>query len=155
MNLILQLNRLGKEINNQFPDINRGGCCVFASIIIRALKKQNINAVGFVCSFDAYADIDTARANISENTVKEWNSQCIEFYHVGVEFEYNCRLRHYDSNGVVVANERTFDKYQIYKGRLTQNEVDLLASRKDGWNPSFNRNNIAKIRALVDTFIQD
>lgn len=158
MNIIDKLNDLGKEVLRRYPDINYGGCCVYAAMIVAALHKHKIKAQGIVASWEAESlnnagmSIDAVRGNMVNKTHDEWNSNGVAFSHVGVEFEYKGRVRtvkkHYDTHGVHSA-KKVLDNYPIYNGRLTLEELRILAGTKKGWNSCFDRKDIPAIRKLV------
>ena len=157
MSLIGQLNKLGKAVNEKYPTINYGGCCVYAAIVAEALLLRNIKVRGIVSSYDAedfndHNTIDNIRPYIKHHVLWRWQDNGISFSHVGLEFEINGKLRHYDSKGVKMASD-FFDYMPIYKGRLQAYELVKLASRAQGWNSSFNRRHIPKIRKMVQEYL--
>lgn len=145
------LNRIGRRVNFLFPNINHGGCCVFAAIIGTELKRLGISARGIVASY--YSDvgksnIDSARENVSENIPWEWEESGVYFTHVGVEYDINGTVKHYDSNGVKRKGSRLL-YLKIYDGRLTVDELKELSRTSKGWNPSFVRKDIPAMRRLI------
>jgi len=157
MGIVTKLNQLGNDVMERYPDLNKGGCCVYAAMIVAALKKHDITARGIVASYGArkpgwlttdIATINKARKNIQKNTLQEWQENGISFAHVGVEFSINGVKKHYDSSGVRAAG-RKLDDMPIYDGRLEYKELRAVAAKKDGWNTSFNRRDIPALRKLV------
>jgi hypothetical protein len=159
MDLEKKLNDLGQHINNRYPEINHGGCCVFAAMVARELHSKGIQAQGIVASGCAAKEagnitIDAARELVEWNTVWQWESNGVSFSHVGVEFRLGRKIKHYDTNGVHKISKE-LDGLPIYKGRLTLKEMEDLARCKDGWNDSFNRRHIPAIRREVKKFLKD
>ena len=76
MNVVRKLNALGKEVNATIPCINNGGCCVYAALVVSALRKHKIKATGFVASdYAVYSqDITDYRKHIFSNSVEYWNN---------------------------------------------------------------------------------
>jgi hypothetical protein len=157
MDIVAKLNKLGNDVMERYPNINYGGCCVYAAMITAALKKHGIEAKGIVASYGAgkpkwmskdIATINKARKNIQKNTIHEWQMNGISFAHVGVEFKIDGKKKHYDSEGVRPAS-KVLDKMPIYAGRMEYIELRALAGKKDGWNTSFNRKDIPALRKLV------
>ena len=155
MDLEQKLNRLGKEVYERYPDINNGGCCVYAAMIVAELKKLNIPAKGIIASHSAaYSDgIDKVRPLIENNTIYEWRANGVCFSHVGVEFTLNGKKKHYDTAGVHKACSK-LDGMPIYKGRMEYAELRALAAKKHGWNTCFNRKHIPAVRRLVKSFFE-
>ena len=157
MDIVAKLNKLGNDVMERYPNINRGGCCVYAAMIVAALKKHDIDAKGIVASYGAgkpgwmqkeVATITKARKKIQKNDINEWQSNGISFSHVGVEFKLDSEKKHYDSEGVRKASKK-LDKMPIYAGRMEYLELRALAGKKDGWNTCFNRRDIPALRKLV------
>jgi len=153
MSLISKLNHLGKEVYNKYPNINYGGCCVYAALVAEALLLHKINAKGIVAAycadqFNSVQSIDEIRPYIKYHTLYHWQNNGVEFNHIGLEFEINGKLRHYDTHGVKMARKE-FDGMPIYRGRLQLHELQKLAGKRAGWNDSFNRRHIPAIRAMV------
>lgn len=162
MNIIAKLDLLSKEVTRRYPWLNHGGCCVYAAMIVDALHKHKIEANGIVASWSAESlnksgvTIDKIREGIKTNTHTEWNRNGVSFSHVGVEFEYKVKIRttkrHYDSRGVRKVGKE-LDGMPIYAGRLTLQELKILAGTKKGWNDTFDRRDIPELRKLVKTFL--
>ena len=161
MDIVAKLNQLGIEVKRRYPNINNGGCCVYAAMITAALKKHNIEAKGIVASHGAgrpgwmkkdIATINKARKNIQKNTIYEWQTNGISFAHVGVEFKVDGVKRHYDTEGVHKAGKQ-LDSMPIYAGRMEYVELRALAGKKDGWNTQFNRRHIPELRRLVKSHL--
>ena len=157
MDIVKKLNHLGEEVKMKYPHINCGGCCVYAAMVVAALKKHDIEGKGIVASYWAgspgwmstdVATIDKARKKIQKNDINEWQSNGISFAHVGVEFTVDGVKRHYDTDGVRKAG-KLLDSMPIYTGRMEYIELRALAGSKKGWNPSFNRKDIPALRRLV------
>ncbi len=154
MSLIRKLNSLGKAVYAKYPYINCGGCCVYAALVAEALLLHKISCKGIVASWDAndIPSIDEIRPCIKRNMLHEWQNNGVSFNHIGLEFEYNGKMRHYDTSGANKAG-KSFDFMPIYNGRLNIVELQKLASQKTGWNNSFNRRHIPAIRAMVQKYL--
>lgn len=145
------LNRIGRRVNFLFPNINYGGCCVFAAIVGTELKRLGISARGIVASYSnevGNTNIDAARENVSENIPWKWEESGVCFTHVGVEYDINGTVKHYDSNGVKRKGSRLMH-WEIYDGRLTVDELKELSRTGKGWNSRFTRKDIPAIRRLI------
>lgn len=154
MSIIRKLNKLGRAVSERYPYINNGGCCVYAALVAEALIYHKINCSGIVASWDAGdISIDEVRANVRKNALDEWEYNGVLFSHVGLEFEHNGRIRHYDTSGAKFA-KKNFDGMKVYKGRLRIDELKKLASKRQGWNESFNRRHIPAIREMVKEYLE-
>ncbi len=158
MSLARTLDALGEEVNTRWPKINNGGCCVFASLVGTALEKKGIRIKGVVSSYFAETakPISTARKGVLRQvnndpksyTLRAWNDNGVSFGHVGLEFKINGKRMHYDSNGLVPAGGELLG-FPIYRGRLTLEEMTILANSNEGWNPQFGRGNIPALKRLI------
>lgn len=162
MSLIDKLDKLGWEAGNKIDSLNSGGCCVFASLVANRLSAAGIPVRGIVAMrrhrYDVEpeeVDIDEARKNVSNVAYdEEWEDNNVHFSHVGLEFELEGKLYHYDSHGVKEAG-RTLDNMPIVRGRLYPEELEALASVPTNWNYWFNRNQIPKLGKLVDKHLKE
>lgn len=148
--IVSQLQRLGREANARVPELNCGGCAVYAALVSRALLKRGILARARVA--DRYQTgeytVDKVRAVLAENgidtnnaTPDDWHAEGISFTHVLVEFEYCGRTYLADSNFVDterLKREPTCGA-PLLPGVLSVPEVESLASTPDGWNAMFDR----------------
>jgi hypothetical protein len=138
---------LRREINRKHPDINYGGCCVFAALLAPSLKKLGkvkIRVQDFDTDLDAIA---YARERVKSNNVHEWNDQGVHFYHVAIELEYKGKKYHVDACGVSDAT-----RFDFLKDGLTFKEATELGNNPLGWNRSFNRLEVPMIKRRVNKF---
>lgn len=159
MNLVLILNKLGKEAKKKFPTLNCGGCCVFAGMVAEILDAKGYPVQGRVAAHKAGMldanSITEARKHVKKNTPAEWNAQGISFGHVGIEFFDGENIYLYDSSGCVDPSE-DLDGMHSFEGRLTVLELNELWRENgplDGWhvswNTEFDRGNIPYLRELI------
>lgn len=85
---------------------------------------------------------------------EEWNANGVYFGHVGLEVEIDGKLYHYDSHGVKPAGTH-IDGLPIAKGRVTIEEMELLAGESLNWNSDFPREQIPKLTTLVEKAFAD
>jgi len=145
------LNKLADKIRMDFPDINRGGCCVFAALVAKALQHYYPTRVVAFNSSPQFS-IDEVRAKVTKNSCKEWDRNGIDFNHIVIEFtdpDDGDKVYHLDANGVFIADGSISSYLTQVKGHLTIKEACEIASLPDGWNPEFNRNNIPKIDKII------
>jgi len=153
MDLHETLNTLGQRINRYYPEINHGGCCVYASLIGEELRKRGIESRVIVAAWGATTNIDKVRPQLMNTDRKvEWNDNDVYFNHVGVEFKYKGKTFHYDSDGVKPKSKK-LKSYVIYPGRLSVDEAKLLADEPEGWNESFERSKIPALKRHVRSYL--
>ncbi len=157
MDLIEKLNLLGKAVHKNSPNINFGGCCVFAAAVALELEKHGVKARGIIASHNAtYHEIPLGRIRpkVKNNSIYEWRDNGVYFGHVGVEFTYRGKLYHYDTEGVH-PKAATLDNTPIYKGRMKPEEMDAIASSPEGWNTTFPRRQIPSVKRLIKEHLKD
>lgn len=159
MNIHTSLEKLSKHVDEAFPSINYGGCCVFASIVADELAKKGVKARGVVGMYgwdDLDVDVRHAAANVTNiEDDEEWEENGVKFRHVGLEITIEGETYHFDSTGIRKPNGYVGDSemFHVVDGRLTRNEMRALASNPYNWNPSFNRRDITKLERLVKYYI--
>ena len=152
------LNAMGRHVRDNHPNINFGGCCVFAAKVAAELEKRNIQVSGIVASWGASSwsrnTIELIRNNPKINfaSVHAWNDAGIYLDHVGIEFVRHGARYHYDTNGAKLAG-KYFDAMCVYDGRLSVDELQALAKDQGGWNPAFDRGQIEEVHIIIDTYM--
>lgn len=153
VNVIDVLKTLGTRINRWYPKINFGGCCVYASLVGKELQKRGLDVNIIVAAYDASENIDRARKFVNNNKMEEWNTHGIWFNHVGLEIRIGDEIYHHDTNQT--KPEGLFlGEWEIYEGRLSVEEAENLASRAEGWNDSFDRRSIPRLRNHIEKFLE-
>lgn len=157
MDIIKQLDKLGKNVLNSVPYINKGGCAVFATMVAKSLNSKGIPASLFSCYDTEWGavyigGVDEARGNVSDiGDLYEWNSNGVWLNHVGVEFELDGKLYFYDTHGVTKpASSFIHPEWIVQDGRFTVEEMEALAERPHNWNQTFKRKYIPQIQQLVE-----
>ncbi len=150
--MIEQLKELGRHVAIDYPTINTGGCCVYASIVGNLLLRNGFNARVFVTSSEK-ANIDKAREAIGNiRCAEEWNENGVYFEHVGVELIVDSCVYHADA-GTVCKAANKFSGMSVLPGRLSVREATWLASDVAAWNPMFRRKDIPAIRKLAKYYL--
>jgi hypothetical protein len=156
---LVELSSFCKSVENKFPLLNWGACCVFASEVGKHLAKtKSFNKVKIRVADPTAREgytISKARKNNHNNCCYDWNKQGIYFGHVIVELLYRKKRYHIDSSGVHLAMRTDPSCYlPLYRGHLTIEEATVLASDKRGWNPTFNRKNIPAVKKTIASFFK-
>ena len=157
MNLILALTNLARRVNEQISHLNCGGCGFFASLVAREL--ENIPGVeGVTIRIGSHGgddadtlrqDFDSIRPLLRSNTVTEWNKWGIHIGHAIVQFNWEGRTYHYDSNFLLSASEHTrTGGYPLYASGMTHKEMWEMC-QSEGWNPFFDRGQVGDVSTLV------
>lgn len=156
MYLFDQLRNLGLAVKDEFPMINRGGCCVYAALVGEALARKDMAVQGIVCMgyVAAGLDIDKVRPLVKDvGSMGEWCANGIYFNHVGLEFMYDYDDYHYDTDNLQHA-DAFFAEMKVVPGRLSLQEMIWLAAKREGWNSCFRRTDIPKIKRMVKKYLK-
>lgn len=156
--IVRKLNKFARQIMEEHPEMNCGGCCVFAALVSAHLAK--IIPVKIHVEGSAYLrslnNIDHIRPKVVENN---WCFHNVDFNHVLISYEINGTTYYYDSRGskkryVPLCGARRLHEKTLHPGSLTINEASFLASEDWRWNKMFNRSHIPKLINQVDEFFE-
>lgn len=146
------LTRLGVRIKENYPNINKGGCCVFASYVAEILYEKGYYVSIRVFDSESTGNINEVRK--LKNTIDDknpmylYNEENIYFGHVMLELEVNQTRLLYDTDGF---DTNTYsDKIP---GRLSLEEARRGSSIKNNWNEAFDRKDIPKIKKIIDYYL--
>lgn len=141
---------MGKAVQDRYPEINDGGCCVYASLVGEHLRIRHVPVKIIVSSENGKeVDLDEVRHKIYDPGYKEcWNLHGVNFNHVGIEFEYQGKKYHHDTVQTV-RRQKILMEWPIYRGYLTVQEAKKLAAESSNWNSCFDRSGIPHIETLI------
>lgn len=150
--------KLPERINNNFLDINSGGCGIFALMLAKEL-----NAIGIEAEL-AWIGYGDESEEVTENiTELVENTDCL----------YNLVFKHklYCKHMVVYINGFYIDSTGVYQdlddtdwggvllGVFKMNQVAHICNDRKGWNTWFNSRNIPRIerrlREMFEEFVEN
>lgn len=160
MTIIDKLNELGDAVMDDVDNLNSGGCGIFAAMVAKSLIDKGIPTSLFSCWDEIWdgqgGNIDLARPLVKDvGEYQDWRENGIRNAHVGVEFEFDGKLYHYDSSeGVHEArNWLSRESWIVNDGRYTLAEMEALNERPHNWNSRFDRKQIPKIQHYVEEYL--
>lgn len=144
MNIEELVNKIQGVVRN-IPNINNGGCGVFAALVAKRLNKMGIPAVvrigGYISEKKKHDLINGLNSNtdIGISPIRKWHLDYIDMEHLIVEFQHGGKIYHLDSTTFHEQKERTtnFD-CPLYHGHLNTLQA-LHIARRGSWNIRFNR----------------
>jgi hypothetical protein len=144
-----QLQSLADDVLEKYPNINSGGCCVFAAHVAQELQHHfKVRIIAFSNNGNKN-NIDDIRPLIKKNVPTEWRDNGCAFNHVVVEIMDNKGIVwNYDACGIF-PDDGSICTFERLQGYLTIKEALELANSKPGWNKVFNRRDIPAIRKLI------
>lgn len=163
--LINQLNTLADKLRTEVDDINRGGCCVLATLMYEKLKPIFGRKLRIELWLTGCVDNDEElreslrewKTNTHSHNNDNLNHQTgVGCNHAYVVFKYNNTKYYFDTDlGAVPYNEvRKVVLYQEYGWDGFPSSVPYKIAKKMadtpiGWNWVFDRSNIAKLRETI------
>jgi hypothetical protein len=148
------LIKVGNTVQKQYPMINQGGCCIYATAVGKELMFRNVDAsLRIVRHYGTAPGKTLPCVNQTLKLVREvivndnnrapksldWNRFGVEFNHVIVEVDGG-KYHHDTSNTrrpVWWGDVEVWDEYPLYRGEMPiYHGVDLVRD-KHGWNKTF------------------
>lgn len=161
-----EIKQTGQEVFDQLPDVNTGGCCVYASRMAQALQGFGVSVKCVVSALDDKPrDLNKIRAFANpRGDYREWKRQGVYFDHVLVEFELAGKRYYHDAeNTTAEENLKVRHGYRveptvrgmICEGWLEIDEALALAAAPAAWNPWFDRRRgIPIIESAISHFVE-
>lgn len=152
-----RLRRLGAAVNKRFPNVNYGGCGVYAAAVARALEKHGVKVE--VCVPEDSDPLVVVRANLANNrnpSARDWWGAGLCGAHLGVRYRNGTRWYTHDTEAIWPGRD-VFGKsagsegprYRAAPEGLTPDEAWGMASTAEGWNIAFSRRDVPKVRRMV------
>lgn len=143
------LNNLITRIQEQFPNLNWGGCGAFAVLLGDILDKYHIK-YQYIVQDPNYLHKDTCK-EIYPNKINRYylTRYFISFKHVYIKID------NIDYNTCPVINEYDFVIDDDLKHLFKNNIRESIGFGRHCWNPSFDLNDIRKIRYKLNQGIKN
>jgi hypothetical protein len=156
--LFATLRHLQAYMQDNHPNINRGGCGVFAFMVGEKLQGLGLE-VDIITPCGMYEGVPAKdiRAKVgSLNNASEWGNNGLSLWHLAVRFKTKSGIVYtYDSDGFKRSsddfgkNDRFCTDPEFGSG-LTVEETKEISMNPEGWNTSFPRRTIPEIQAEID-----
>jgi hypothetical protein len=156
-----RLKTLATRTMQSYPDVNCGGCCVFAAAVATELERLNVPYEVITCGSPS-TNLNDNRPKY--NTMDQWEWAGANFTHVGIRLTLDGVTYTYDSEAFIrrkfkfgVRGTGYFglpERWQSAAGGLTAQEATQLAD-EGSWNRAFyNKENVEGVRKLVKEVFQ-
>lgn len=154
--LFKRLSALRVAINTHIKCLNYGGCAVVAGMVGEVLQELDITCDIATPAYGKPAS--EVRPNVGARaTASTWCSNGLSTHHLAVRFRVNGVTYIWDSDclsegGVTFGGEdgdELIAAGQLGDG-LTVQECVRIGLNKTGWNSTFDREQIPKLRTLVE-----
>ena len=145
------LRALQDKVETFFPNLNRGGCGVFAAIVGEKLEALGLPVCCRILMPHArLANVQEARRNNAADLYDWAFHGNIEMHHAILEFEFGGQKWFFDSGTLTNDPTEFFRPEALVKEPVTVEEMATMAKSPAGWNLTFNRGDIPTIQELVD-----
>lgn len=154
MSIRNQVGLIARTVGHAYPFMNLGGCGVFAAALTEELMRRGIAARIRICQYNpAVTTVDTALKNLNHNVNSIWElgAEGLPIEHAIVEFVDESGMHFYvDTHyGIVPAREKFGQFYYVAKGEFPLDLMRRLADTAHGWNNTFDRREIPKVRNMI------
>lgn len=145
-----KLKVLGEKANAKFPELNAGGCCVFAAAVAKELENLGLEAW---VTFPKDNDKEELLRLVEDVKKKKFDGPheySINLWHLAVRIRHQDVEYAYDSDGLVENGKRVGNARHIaHRDCLSSEEAEVLANEVQLWNSFFPRQQIPAVRKLV------
>lgn len=162
-----KLKALGDAVKARYPNINYGGCCVYASAVAKRLEELGVKVDVCVPDYADVATVEDARNNLQRNGVlgvcaREWAEAGISFNHVAVRYRNGFRWYTHDTDATHTGRDGfgcsdwrpNEPRYTALPDGMTPDEAWTISDDPRGWNSTFKREHIPAIRQMVREALQ-
>lgn len=154
MSITKLLKQIGEEVNQEVPDLNSGGCCVYAAKVGAALEKQGYE-VRIIVKKDAWKDDRISNDFNVKCPAKAESNLPISFNHVGIAVKVGKSWYTHDSV-VTKRSTKTFGLWndEVADVYFTVKQAKSFASKAYFWNDWYPRRKGASVinRVLKEKF---
>ncbi len=155
-NIVNELSQLAKVIDDQFFNVNSGGCGVVAAQVAQHLQTLvDTRVVVYTMSKLNVDEIRSKLDNPFDSTDWEHNGMCWD--HVLVEFDHDGSTYLFDSTGVVEKTPSIDAGWfkLFFSGYVTLDEILAISSQAKTWNSTFDRKQIPHIVDTIADFFKN
>jgi len=136
------------QVQNKFPSINWGGCGVFANLLANELDKLGVKYKIIWIGHEARhkKDIkDIFKHYGGQVSLIDFNNRDIYLAHVMIKVG----RKFIDASGVHKnLNDTQWGWYRL-RHEITKEQLEFISLTSEGWNTSFNRNQIPRVEKEV------
>lgn len=154
--LLSVLNSLS-AVKESFYTINWGGCGVFALYLSDELNNRNIKHE-IIWIGDSGNSVRTAKNRIQKVFKNNSNASLQHFRDCNVSLSHvmiRIGRKYIDATGVAIGFENTDWSYRSILTKMSNDELRSLVNEPKGWNDSFNRSLIPKVKEQIETIMKN
>lgn len=147
------------DVAVKIPELNNGGCAVFASIVLKELQKRNIKSEAITSTRKVKTPptkmVEKVKSSKNgEKRCKVWDNAGLDRQHVAIRFKSGGLTYTYDSEALTLGGKwygfrNSFKCSYSFGQGLTYKQVAAIARDSTSWNKMFDRKHIPELRAII------
>ena len=159
--VLTALRDFSATVREEIHLINNGGCCVYAAHVAEALAqipgvKAEVVTTNSGNSVKSLDELRKRRVNMTDMYDLERNG--VSFFHLATRFYIKGEAFTHDvdrtrQHGSQFGHRRWSAPYRAHQGAFTIEEALALAGNSRGWNPTFDRDQIPRLKELVREYL--
>lgn len=157
--LFKQLRKLQCQVTNDHPDLNCGGCGIFAYLVGEKLQALGleVEVVTPLWSYEGLPAIEVRKNVTNINDCAEWDDNGLSRSHLAVRFKTKSgQVYTYDSDTFFRCSgyfgERLYKTDRRFGSGLTVEETKAICQQQRGWNRTFDREEIPQLQSTINHF---
>lgn len=159
----MDLRKQFKDFTSAFfednPNINFGGCGVFAGELGKDLQALGFQTRCIVFGYDGWAansNLNAVASKLSRpESVWDWNDHDVTLYHVMLEVKGHGKHFLVDGEGVYDYRKKAYNGRGRYDGYIPVELMDDMTKDASAWNSRFPRRTIPRVRKQIKQFVED
>lgn len=162
--LIAFLTDLGADVKLNYPNINCGGCGVYAYLVGKQLEKLDKNIkVEAITNVDIFGDeispMDALDYIKDETDIFEWVDNGVSFGHIALCIVIDDKSPIvFDTDHIGTGHYRFEQTESIdfeFGNGFTMEQLKPLVESAKGWNESFDRDDIPYIEQMIEGWFEE
>jgi len=159
--IVKQIHSVLKKVENEYSNINCGGCGVIASILGEYLAAKTevrvaIGAREYLIEKQEFS-FDEIKEELSVNdnpSINDWETYGVSFNHVWIEFLWEGEWYSMDTEGMEQGTHKFHSTWNTYKERMSVEAITQLSNNITGWNTWFSREQIPNIKQDIENGLE-
>jgi len=161
--IVKQIHSVLKKVENEYSNINCGGCGVIASILGEYLSTKTevrvaIGAWDYNVIKQTLSFLEIKQEFLKENcnpSINDWERFGVSFNHVWIEFLWDGEWYSMDTEVIRQGTKLMFHgRWEPYDEYLPIEDITQLSNNITGWNTWFSREQIPSIRQDIENGLE-
>lgn len=158
--LFRKLRLLQCKVTNDHPNLNYGGCGIFAYLVGEKLQALGLEVDIVTPLYGGSYGIPAVEVRKNVSNVKnceEWDNNGLSRNHLAIRFKTSSgQVYTYDSDtlfrGSGVFGDNLYKTDRRFGSGLTVEETKAICKRQKGWNRTFDRKQVPQLKSTINSF---